>query len=867
MSKSGAGGRSLFLITSLRDIRVGGLGDGPGFGGPGDDDEALVTERGSLVQRVIVSSGGPSCSPSRSGGGGGGSSNSSNSSNSSSSGYSSGDESSASLLSPRSQRLPPGTVSELIVGGYIRIPIEANGEGGEDAAEVDDGDVDGGEPPQVCPHLEGDVLWGTLPRITAETALEKVTGNRLSAGFVFRPLGTGAGRHGYLVYHLRDESLLEPGVTYSDAEAKVQLRSAGRRGFVDLGMVISDPTERRLLQFTLNSTSVVDQDPQHILDRIARTRRRIVPTSTPAASPNKRPFTSPLARARQASASSHTARVLAAALPKKQASAAAPTNEGTGTGKAGPGRDEEQNAHAERPTTPRSSSPPPGVLPPGTPGVPPPPPMPDFLRPRAVAHVHKTKLLHWRKVDPTAARASVWSDLASPGDTAHFDAAELEELFARAASTSSTTQRADDEAGASSTASVRLYGAHRDNEIGILRKRFGAVSSDNELVQSLVAWGPPVVGDEDACAAAAVMAPSADEARLVREYIKSGGDPARLTVPEQFHWTMLQAVRDPKGVARFARLEATLEWQLSALTNQLTVLRRATSQVRESRNFRHILRAALQLGNALNSGTRWESSAFHLDSLLLLSRVRSTVRRRPAAPAGAADGSATPPPAASGSRAGTPHGTAPTNLLGFMVRRIRADLPVSVLRVSAECPDVAPASSLDLMHIQSGLAELKEEMDAAAHVRADELHAGTSEDLPYMRAISDFLPKASASVATVTSLFDAVVVEFATLAQLFAEPEGTGPQDLFGVLRQFFEEFDAEVAALEALLDARRLAVASSPISLASVVVDNPVSPSKSAGKTHRRHSGRHGGNHHRHKHHHHKKKASTAAATTSGQP
>jgi hypothetical protein len=726
-------------------------------------------------------------------------------------------------------------VSELIVGGYIRIPVESAN---------DDADR-----PPVSPHLEGDVLWGRLPRETAETALEKVTGDRLSAGFVLRPLEADAGRHGYLIYHLQDESLFESGVTYTDSGAMVQLRSAGQPGYVDLGMVVADPTERRLLQFTLNTASVIDQDPQHILDRIARSQHRVVPSTTPAGSPDRRPFASPVDRARRASLSSHAARVLAAALPRSPAppspSGSVVVEEGGG------GEGGEESGGGDDPVEDTSSSSTPPPLPPG---VPAPPPMPDFLRPRAAPHVHKTKLLHWRKVDPMAARASVWSDLASPGDTAHFEAAELEELFARAASTSSTTQQADGEGVSGATAAIRLYGAHRDNEIGILRKRFGGVSSDADLVQSLVAWGPPVVGDEDASAAAAVMAPSAEEARLLREFVSSGGDPTRLTVPEQFHWMMLQAVRDPKGVARFARLQATLDWELAALRDQLLVLRRATAQVRESRNFRHILRAALQLGNALNSGTRWESSAFHLDSLLLLSRVRSTVRRSPSSSDTASSDSS------AGSRGGTgPQDTAPTNLLGFMVRRIRADLPVDVLRVSAECPDVTPASSLDLTHIQSDLNALKADMDAAAHVRADELHAGTPDDLPYMRAISDFLPTASASVATVASLLDAVVVEFATLAQLFAEPEGTGPQDLFGVLRQFFAEFDAEVASLEALLDARRMAVASSPVSLASVVTDAVASPTRSSGRSRRRHSG----HHHRHRHHgHHREKKGASKET-----
>jgi len=632
------------------------------------------------------------------------------------------------------------------------------GGGGGDGDDDDDDDDD------TSFGLRGSFIQGSVDARTAETTMQKLTQTSLARGI---PLARADDPDVGRIFSRLDDLPLGAVFTTGTRDVTIRRLPNGRALLAaDIG---SDEERKRLVATLRLATRQVAQGEAPTLSLLSTldTAQLTALASSPGPTPTAADITALASRTPAATPTSTPGEPSTPGTPADSSSASSSATA----------------AEATIPTPPPapdfgaaggSGAPPP---PPPPPGAPPPPPLPPSLGgPGATS---RTKVLHWNKLPSSAIMATIWGDDEggeARGELA-FDVADLEEVFAKR-----TGKELGADGGGEDDPSVvvakRVYTTQRDVEIGILRARFSRLTVD-EIATALDEGTAPFADDEDACLTVRALAPTDEEvSTLRREQAAPDFDVSTYTVPEQFHFALLDAVDRPRLKAAFLAMRSGFSASVESVVRAADTVRRASDQVANSSSLRAVLKAVLKLGNALNAGTSWQSLGFRLDSLAMLVNVRATAS------------------------AGLPGGSSGT-LLTYLIARLRSDMP-DLLDFGSTVPDVAAARELSLDEVAADGQRVAERVEFVARPVAELTPASgvTREAQAWLDGPAMVELEASqAAVASAQAAYDAVVRKFGD------DPRTTKPSAFFGNVHNFIVSFERELGKIVAQEEAAARAV------------------------------------------------------------
>ncbi|GAA5950997.1 hypothetical protein JCM3765_004650 [Sporobolomyces pararoseus] len=395
------------------------------------------------------------------------------------------------------------------------------------------------------------------------------------------------------------------------------------------------------------------------------------------------------------------------------------------------------------------------------PGPPPPPPppipsarisIPPALNtiPRSVKlkpklPQKKMKPFFWTKLPPTRVGQSIWSETEVP----ELDLADLEKESEVGAPMMRVAQ-ADDKIKKKKEVAT-LLGHTRAQNIAIMLARL-------RLPHSAVRDAILRLDDDrlsvDNLKAIKHYSPTPDEIEAIRSF---EGEISSLTSADQF---FNEIIVFPRLNERLSCMlyRRRLEIEMEELKPDLSMLRTAASELRESRRFKNVLQTVLAIGNTLNASTfRGGASGFSLDSLLRLRDTKSA--------------SASP---------GTP------TLLHYLVRVLNRNDPTA-LNYLDESPHVDAASRISTVTVMqtvhslvSGVSQIEEELEAIKNSKLS-----PPEDR-FVEVMKNFLRHASPAMSALSTLAANLDKELrATISYFGGDPQQTKPEELFNLVAQF----------------------------------------------------------------------------------
>ena len=416
------------------------------------------------------------------------------------------------------------------------------------------------------------------------------------------------------------------------------------------------------------------------------------------------------------------------------------------------------------PVPPVARAPP---LPPGRASPPPPPskamPPPKKFPtepepPRPQGFLPLGRKFHWKPLNDRAIANTVWESLGEV-ETANFE--ELPEVFGKAGTSNGVNSVAEVNANSVSAEQaianlVTLIDPKRAQNVGVVLARLPV----DTLLPRLCSLSSEGLNLEMLERLRSIL-PSEDE---VQAFANCPED-ANLRDIERKLRPIFLVKRLPQRIRVL-----TVQLQLDSLTNhthgELTVLRKASEEVRESKKLRRLLSLVLQLGNYLNFGTsELLIKGFSLDTLQKLLEFRSS----------------------SDSAVSTLH---------FLAARA-VDSERDLVSVSIEMPSLGLACKVGIDSIQSALTCLK----ADGLAIAQELQAGKGSSLydeqalVRLETLNLMVNEKQSKLADEWSVVESKLFD---VRKFFGEdPKKCAPEDFFAAIKSFLDAFTAACVDLQ----------------------------------------------------------------------
>eukprot|EP00252_Welwitschia_mirabilis_P014797 TRINITY_DN3279_c0_g2_i1.p1 TRINITY_DN3279_c0_g2~~TRINITY_DN3279_c0_g2_i1.p1 ORF type:complete len:1110 (+),score=268.25 TRINITY_DN3279_c0_g2_i1:355-3684(+) len=351
------------------------------------------------------------------------------------------------------------------------------------------------------------------------------------------------------------------------------------------------------------------------------------------------------------------------------------------------------------------------------------------------------KPLHWVKVT-RAMSGSLWAEAQKYDDAnrgPEIDISELESLFSTGLPASDNGQGNKSGNRRASLGPkrdrVHLVDLRRSNNCEIMLTKVKMPLPD---VLSAVMSLDDTILDSDQVENLIKFCPTKEEMDLLKGYT---GDKENLGRCEQFFLEMMKVPRVESKLRVFL-FKIQFSSQVADLRKELSIVKSASQEVRESLKLRKIMQTILSLGNALNQGTaRGAAIGFKLDSLLKLTDTRARNNKM--------------------------------TLMHYLCKVLASKLP-ELLDFHKDLVHLEAASKIQL----KSLAEEMQAINVGLRKVEQELSA-TENDGPvsegFRTILKDFLHSAEAEVRGLTSLYSEVGQNADALARYFGEDPARCP--------------------------------------------------------------------------------------------
>ncbi|GAA5859773.1 hypothetical protein JCM1840_006447 [Sporobolomyces johnsonii] len=422
-------------------------------------------------------------------------------------------------------------------------------------------------------------------------------------------------------------------------------------------------------------------------------------------------------------------------------------------------------ATASAVSTLHASPPPPPPPPPAPPAPPASPNAPTAPPPLRIPHATDASPFFWNKLPPTRVGPSVWAE----DDIAPLELLDLEKEFEIGAPLIRTVQT-DNKLKKKKEVST-LLGMTRAQNIAIMLAR---IRLSHAAIRDAILLIDDAKLSVDSLKAIKHHAPNLDEIETLRSF---DGDLSTLAVADQY---FSEIIVFPRLSERLSCMlyRRRLEIDMEELKPDLTILRAAADELKQSAKFKKLLQTVLAIGNALNASTfRGGAAGFSLDSLLKLKETKAA--------------SASP---------------ATPTLLHYLVRVVHRNDP-SLVHFLDEAPHVDAASRISTVTVMqtvqslvAGVAQAKEEV---ALLQSLQVSPPGDQFLPVME---QFVRHATPAMQALEKHGQTLDEDLRNLVLYFGEdPAQTKAEELFDLVAQFSSSLlraELEVKAADAKAEA-----------------------------------------------------------------
>jgi hypothetical protein len=260
----------------------------------------------------------------------------------------------------------------------------------------------------------------------------------------------------------------------------------------------------------------------------------------------------------------------------------------------------------------RGGAPPPPPLPGGggrgPPGAPPPPPMPGGRGPPPppggpglplvpATPAKKLRSIHWKVIPKSRLDNTIWAEKDSPTVTAKLEGDELEELEGLFLEQPKNKGGGEDSKKKKKPQVVTLIDKQKSQGIEIVLK--GLKMPHDEIVTAIARMdGDKVSADQ--LYSLLQLWPEKRDAEILLGY---EGDRALLAIADRFLLELLRLPRVEQRLHCFL-FQCQLGGSIEDVDANVTLLQKACTEVKESRELGRVLTLALKMGNVLNQGKR-----------------------------------------------------------------------------------------------------------------------------------------------------------------------------------------------------------------------------------------------------------------------
>ncbi|KAK3276971.1 hypothetical protein CYMTET_14994 [Cymbomonas tetramitiformis] len=367
----------------------------------------------------------------------------------------------------------------------------------------------------------------------------------------------------------------------------------------------------------------------------------------------------------------------------------------------------------------------------------------------------KLKQLHWQKLQNMKVEGTVWGEESS---ASALNMKELEELFKlddpekMAAVKKKVVQK---------STVVHIIDMKRSHNISI--QLSGLKMSFPNIKHCLLEMDEVELNVERLQTLSRAV-PTTKEMTDLKAY---KGEREVLGKVEQYFLEIMNIPRLEQRINAFI-FKAQYAGNLTRVQEELKLMSSGCSQLRRCDNLVALLKAVLQVGNHLNSGSfRGAAAGFKLDTLLTLADMKGTDRK--------------------------------TSLLQFVVQQLLNENK-AIKFLSKELEHVKPASSISLEQIKSNIVELEHGL---SKVDEEILHASvemtpeSSQHDKFRDVMVNFSEQGVVEVKTLKEDAAACVDSLKEMCQFFGETWADDkPNNLFRTVREFLVIFDRTIAEI-----------------------------------------------------------------------
>ncbi|KAL1738092.1 Formin, FH2 domain-containing protein [Schizophyllum fasciatum] len=230
----------------------------------------------------------------------------------------------------------------------------------------------------------------------------------------------------------------------------------------------------------------------------------------------------------------------------------------------------------------------------------------------------KTRQFYWEKLPAFAVSSTVWGELSSGGNgqvAVNLDMGDLVATFAMDNAPGATASTMQVTSPTRKQSVTTLLDITRANNIAIMLSR---IKLDLPGIRRALLGMSDGLSVDDLKAIGKQL-PMAEEINRIKDF----GDTSTLAKADQYFGHIMSIPRLPE------RLECMLyrrklDLDIEEIRPELNILRNACAELRGSAKFKHVLRAVLAIGNALNgSSFRGGARGFALDGLGKLKETKT----------------------------------------------------------------------------------------------------------------------------------------------------------------------------------------------------------------------------------------------------